>query len=190
MNSTEHNSSVTNTGGGGSLDSSGVNQQQSSTTQIEPSTSNQINTTPNQVVSSSGSAASTPATSFSSQVARVGFARRFLLNRSKTSGLLFGSSSLADQNRPHSRTVQELFRGEMSVRRPRGSFRNSLHRFGSAEATLRRPVRHHAWAFKDGEWYIAYGEFIFILFLIALNYFSFLNLHFLMKPNLTTNNNL
>ncbi|KAK4337198.1 hypothetical protein RND71_043297 [Anisodus tanguticus] len=46
----------------------------------------------------------------------------------------------------------------MSVRRPRGSFRNSLHRFGSAEATLRRPMRHHAWAYKDGEWYIAYVQ--------------------------------
>ena len=125
------------------------------TTQIDPSTSNQTNQI-NQVVSSSGSAVSTPATTVSQVASRVGFARRFL-NRSKTSGLLFGSSSLADQNRPHSRTVTELFRGEMSVRRPRGSFRNSLHRFGSSEATLRRPVRHHAWAFKDGEWYIAYG---------------------------------
>lgn len=149
--STELNSSVTNQGvGGGVNQTTRVNQP---ITQLDPSN----------VASSGGSTSSTPANASSSSgfagvASTVNFARRFLLNRSKTSGLLFsGPSSLADQNRPHSRTVQEIFRGEMSVRRPRGSFRNSLHRFGSAETT-RRPIRHHAWAFKNGEWYIAYGE--------------------------------
>lgn len=134
------NSSVTNAVGGGQpvqQPAAAANQ----VTQLDPTN----------VASSSGSIASTPALPSVAQIAtRVGFARRFL-NRSKTSGLLVGGSS-SEHSRPHSRTIQDIFRGEMSVRRPRGSFRNSLHRFGSAEATLRRPVRHHAWAFKDGEW--------------------------------------
>ena len=133
------NSSVTNAVGGGQPQQNAGGGSQA--TQIEPAN----------VASSSGSIASTPALPSVAQIAtRVGFARRFL-NRSKTSGLLVGGSS-SEHSRPHSRTIQDIFRGEMSVRRPRGSFRNSLHRFGSAEATLRRPVRHHAWAFKDGEW--------------------------------------
>lgn len=150
--SAELDSSVTNNQGvgGGCTGSARVIQ---STTHIEPTN----------VASSSGSAASTPTGgSFAGVASTVNFARRFLLNRSKTSGLLVsGPSSLADQNRgPHSRTLQELFRGEMSVRRQRSSFRNSLHRFGSSE-TSRRPIRHHAWAYKEGEWYIAYGKFHF-----------------------------
>ena len=45
----------------------------------------------------------------------------------------------------------------MSVRRVRGSFRGSLKRFGSAESS-RKPVRHHTWIYKNGEWRIAYGQ--------------------------------
>ncbi|XP_025016177.1 sodium bicarbonate transporter-like protein 11 isoform X2 [Tetranychus urticae] len=45
----------------------------------------------------------------------------------------------------------------MSVRRVRGSFRGSLRRYGSAESS-RKPIRHHSWMYRDGEWRIAYDD--------------------------------
>lgn len=46
---------------------------------------------------------------------------------------------------------------KMSVRRVRGSFRGSLRRYGSAESS-RKPVRHHNWVYRNGEWRIAFGK--------------------------------
>ena len=47
---------------------------------------------------------------------------------------------------------------KMSVRRGvRGSFRGSLRRYGSAESS-RKPVRHHNWIYRNGEWRIAFGK--------------------------------
>lgn len=46
----------------------------------------------------------------------------------------------------------------MSVRRVRGSFRGSLRRYGSAESS-RKPIRHHTWIYRNGEWRIAYGMY-------------------------------
>lgn len=58
----------------------------------------------------------------------------------------------------NSNLLKETISG-MSVRRVRGSFRgSSLRRYGSSESS-RKPVRHHNWLYKNGEWRIAYGEF-------------------------------
>ncbi|XP_074593858.1 solute carrier family 4 member 11-like isoform X2 [Brevipalpus obovatus] len=46
----------------------------------------------------------------------------------------------------------------MSVRRVRGSFRGSLRRYGSAESSGRRPIRHHSWIYSNNEWRIAYDD--------------------------------
>jgi len=51
----------------------------------------------------------------------------------------------------------------MSLRRVRGSFRGSLRRYGSAESS-RRPIRHHTWIYRDGQWKIAYGKLLFYCF--------------------------
>lgn len=40
----------------------------------------------------------------------------------------------------------------------RSSFRGSLRRYGSAEYS-KRPLRHHNWIFRNGEWRIAFGKF-------------------------------
>lgn len=50
----------------------------------------------------------------------------------------------------------------MSVRRVKGSYRNSLRRFGSGDPN--KAVRNSAWIFRNGEWRLIFGKFSFFFF--------------------------
>lgn len=50
----------------------------------------------------------------------------------------------------------------MSVRRVKGSYRNSLRRFGSGDPN--KAVRNSAWIFRNGEWRLIFGKFPFVSF--------------------------
>lgn len=55
----------------------------------------------------------------------------------------------------------------MSVRRVKGSYRNSLRRFGSGDPN--KAVRNSAWIFRNGEWRLIFGK---------LSFFSFIFMYF------------
>nr|CAH0100836.1 unnamed protein product [Daphnia galeata] len=44
----------------------------------------------------------------------------------------------------------------MSVRRVKGSYRNSLRRFGSGDPN--KAVRNSAWIFRNGEWRLIFDD--------------------------------